>query len=51
MKNGKSPNRTQKAIITKAGLKAFDWLVSKHTPEEMFLVHRYSNKTTKTIYL
>lgn len=31
------------------GLNHKDWLIVKDTPEEMVIVHRYSDKTTRTI--
>ena len=50
MKAGKNPTREQRKFIQKKGLNAENWLVSKDTPSEMVLVHRYSDKTTKTIH-
>lgn len=50
MKSGKKPTREQRKFIQKMGLNAENWLVSKDTPEQMVLVHRYSDKTTKTIH-
>lgn len=43
MKNGKRPTRNQKKIIKAKGLNLENWLVSKHTPDKMHLVHRYTS--------
>ena len=50
MKNPKKPTRHQRQLIQKHLLDASVWLVVKDTPEQMELVHRYSDKTTRTIY-
>ena len=50
MKHGKRPTREQRKVIEKHRLNSADWLVAKDTPEEMVLVHRFSDKTVKTIY-
>lgn len=49
MKQGKNPTREQKKYISSNGLYPGDWLVSKDTPKEMVLVHRFStvNKVLK----
>lgn len=49
MKHGKRPTRSQKQLLQKRKLKPEDWLVVKDTPEQMELVHRYSDKTTRII--
>lgn len=49
MKNGKKPTVSQCNFIKSKGLNPADWLVVKDTSELMMLVHRYSNKTTRTI--
>lgn len=49
MKNGKKPTYEQRKLIQKAGLDSHDWLVVKDQPTQMVLVHRHSEKTTKTI--
>lgn len=49
MKNGKNPTREQRKLLQKSGLTPADWLVVKDTPEQMVLVHRYSDKTTRII--
>ena len=41
MKQGKNPTREQKKYISNKGLYPSDWLVSKDTPTEMVLVHRF----------
>lgn len=48
MKSGKKPTREQKKFIDRKGLYYGDWLVSKDTPKEMVLVHRYGDRV-KTI--
>ena len=50
MKHGKKPTREQRKLIERSKLNPADWLVVKDTPELMELVHRFSDKTTKTIY-
>jgi hypothetical protein len=42
VKQGKNPTREQKKYISSNGLYPGDWLVSKDTPTEMVLVHRFS---------
>lgn len=49
MKHGRKPTREQKKLISKWRLDPAVWLVVKDTPTEMLLVHRHSDKTTKTI--
>ena len=43
--NGKKPTREQRRIISAHGLYPQDWLVTKNTPTEMHLVHRYGAAT------
>lgn len=50
MKNGKKPTVSQCKFIQKNGLDPAVWLVVKDTPEKMELVHRYSDRTTRTIH-
>lgn len=50
MKHGKKPTREQKKLIQRWGLDPAVWFVVKDTPEEMLLVHRYSDKTQRTIH-
>lgn len=45
MKQGKNPTREQKRLIDSKGLYSSDWLVSKDTPTEMVLVHRFGTGT------
>lgn len=49
MKNGKKPTREQRKMLEKFHLNAADWLVVKDTPEEMTIIHRFSDSTIKTI--
>lgn len=49
MKNGKKPSREQRKFIERHKLNPADWLITKDTPEFMELVHRFSDKTTRTI--
>lgn len=49
MKHGKRPTRSQSIFIKENGLNPENWLVVKDQPEQMVLVHRYTN-TTKTIH-
>lgn len=50
MKHGKKPTVQQRKFIQKCGLDPAVWLVVKDTPDRMELVHRYLDKTTKTIH-
>ena len=50
MKNGKNPTREQRKLIERHRLNSNDWLVTKDTPEILELVHRHSDRTTKTIF-
>ena len=49
MKNGKKPSYTQRRFIEKRNLDAHNWLVVKDTPDEMHIVHRYSDNTMRVI--
>lgn len=50
MKNGKKPTREQRKLIERWKLDPAVWLVVKDTPDEMELVHRYSDKTKRVIH-
>lgn len=50
MKNGKKPTVRQCKLMSANRLKPEDWLVVKDTSTEMTVVHRYSDKTTRTIH-
>ncbi|WP_442954830.1 DUF6906 family protein [Paenibacillus sp. SYP-B4298] len=50
MKNGKRPTRRQQELIKSAGWNPDNWLVVKHLPTEMHLVHR-DEGTTKVIWI
>ena len=50
VKHGKKPTREQRKLIQKRGLDPAVWLVTKDTPGQMELVHRYSDNTTRTIH-
>ena len=50
MKHPKKPTRQQKKLIQQWKLDPAMWFVVKDTPEEMLLVHRYSDKTQRTIH-
>lgn len=49
MKHGKKPTKNQSIFIADHGLDPKDWLIVKDKPAEMVLVHRYSERTTRTI--
>lgn len=49
MKHGTKPTREQRKLMDKWKLDPTVWLVSKDTTTEMIVVHRYSNKTIRTI--
>ena len=48
--HGKNPTVKQRKLMQKWKLDPTMWLVAKDTPTEMVLVHRYSDRTTKTIH-
>ena len=50
IKNGKRPTKKQAIFIKAHGLIPENWLVVKDTPEIMLLVHRHSDRTTRTIH-
>lgn len=49
MKHGKKPTYEQRKLIQRWGLDVRDWLVVKDTSTEMVLVHRFSERTIRTI--
>lgn len=49
MKHGKKPTREQRKFLRENRLKCEDWFVVKDTPTEMVLIHRFSDKTVRTI--
>jgi hypothetical protein len=49
LKHGKKPTVNQMKLMQKWGLDPANWLVAKDTSTELVLVHRFSEKTTKTI--
>jgi hypothetical protein len=49
MKHAKKPTREQRKLLSKWKLDTRTWLVVKDTPTEMVIVHRDSDKTTRTI--
>ena len=49
MKHGKKPARGQRKFIQSKGLNSENWLVTKDTPTEMHLVHRFSDRTVRII--
>ena len=49
MKHGKRPSVNQCKLMQKWKLNHKDWLVVKDTPEQMVIVHRYSDSTPRTI--
>lgn len=49
MKHGKKPTLAQRKLMQKWKLDPANWLVVKDTPNEMVLVHRHSDSTTKVI--
>lgn len=50
MKHGKKPTREQRKLIQQWKLDPAVWLVVKDTPEQMELVHRYSDRTIRIIH-
>lgn len=49
MKNPKKPTYSQRKLIEHYRMDAHDWLVVKDTSTELVIVHRYSDKTMRTI--
>lgn len=49
VKSGKKPTRNQKKLMQEWNLNPADWLVERDTPEEMHLIHRFSDSTRKII--
>ena len=49
MKHGKKPTVEQCKRMREWNLDPAVWLVVKDTPEKMELVHRYSDRTRKTV--
>ena len=47
--HGKNPTREQRKLMQRWKLDSTMRLVVKDIPSEMVLVHRYSDKTTRTI--
>lgn len=50
MKHGKKPTRQQRKLLQAKRLDPSVWFVVKDTPEQMVLVHRHSDKTTRIIH-
>lgn len=50
MKHGKKPTREQRKLLQQWKLDPAVWLIVKDTPDQMELVHRYSDRTTKLIH-
>ena len=50
MKHGKKPTVAQRKLIQAKGLDPMVWLVTKDTPNQMELVHRYSDRTKRVIH-
>lgn len=49
MKHGKRPTVAQRKLISSKGLDPTVWFVTKDTPKQMELVHRYSDRTKRVI--
>ena len=49
MKHPKKPTRQQRKLLQKWKLNPAVWFVIKDKPDELWLVHRYSDKTTRII--
>ena len=49
MKHGKKPTVKQCDLMRDWNLDPAAWLVVKDTPDEMVVVHRHNDKTTRTI--
>lgn len=50
MKHGIKPTREQRKLLSRWNLDPAVWMVTKDTPDRMELVHRFSDKTTRTIH-
>ena len=40
MKHGRKPTRAERDIIEKVGLDTYEWLVQKHTTDQLFLINK-----------
>lgn len=49
MKHGVRPTREQRKMIQSKGLNSENWLVVKDQPEQMVIVHRFSDRTVRII--
>lgn len=47
MKHGKNPTKAQKMLLKKYHFSPDNWLIVKHTPEELLVVHRYTSATRR----
>lgn len=50
MKHGRKPTVAQRKLMQKWKIDPAVWFVVKDLPDRMELVHRYSDRTTKTIH-
>lgn len=50
MKHGRKPTKKQSIFIQSWKLDPSVWFVVKDTPEQMELVHRYSDRTRRVIH-
>lgn len=49
MRHGKKPTVRQCKLMQQWKLDPAEWLVVQDAPDQMVLVHRYSDKTTRVI--
>jgi len=49
LKHGKKPTVAQRKLIQKWKLDPAMWLIVKDKPDELWLVHRFNDKTTRII--
>ena len=50
MKHGRKPTVNQCKLLQRWKLNPADWLIVKDTPDQMVIVHRYSDSTTRIIH-
>lgn len=51
MKQGKRPTLRQKRLLAKHRLNPQDWYICKAVPNELHIVHRHSDTTTRIVKL
>lgn len=47
MKHGRKPTKAQKIILKAYHLNPDNWLIVKNTPQELVVIHRYTDTTRR----